>query len=176
MPTVTCPWFLGACCPLPPCSVYNVKSHMQSTCLYAFLQSISTNHACKLYLQQWFAWLCSLPLHSQEVPWPIGTTPGLVQQTTHQCRFDVNMSMHDADPRLTDYDTLLKNIQDLKSGRPTQVMSPSLCHLPASTCNNLCTAHVKPCASFSCYLGPDIQASLACDHLDLPSKRSFLLI
>lgn len=26
-----------------------------------------------------------------------------------------------ADPRLTDYDTLLKNIQDLKSGRPTQV-------------------------------------------------------
>lgn len=26
-----------------------------------------------------------------------------------------------ADPRLTDYDTLLNNIQDLKSGRPTQV-------------------------------------------------------
>lgn len=26
-----------------------------------------------------------------------------------------------ADPRLTDYDTLLKNIQDLKFGQPTQV-------------------------------------------------------
>lgn len=30
-----------------------------------------------------------------------------------------------ADPRLTDYDTLLQNIQDLKSGQPTQVFATS---------------------------------------------------
>ena len=31
-----------------------------------------------------------------------------------------------ADPRLTDYDTLLKNIQDLKSGQPTQVSAAAM--------------------------------------------------
>ena len=31
-----------------------------------------------------------------------------------------------ADPRLTDYDTLLKNIQDLKSGQPTQVSAAAI--------------------------------------------------
>lgn len=31
-----------------------------------------------------------------------------------------------ADPRLTDYDTLLKNIQDLKSGQPTQVSASAM--------------------------------------------------
>ncbi len=30
-----------------------------------------------------------------------------------------------ADPRLTDYDTLLQNIKDLKSGQPTQVSTSS---------------------------------------------------
>jgi len=29
--------------------------------------------------------------------------------------------LFETDPRLTDYDTLLKNIQDLKSGKPAQV-------------------------------------------------------
>ncbi len=48
-----------------------------------------------------------------------------------------------ADPRLTDYDTLLQNIKDLKSGQPTQV-SNSLQHSAALVtgccvlCDGLC--------------------------------------
>lgn len=37
--------------------------------------------------------------------------------------------MFHADPRLTDYDTLLQNIQDLKSGQATQVSMPTCASL-----------------------------------------------
>lgn len=43
-----------------------------------------------------------------------------------------------ADPRLTDYDTLLKNIQDLRSGQPTQV---------CASAGTLSAAHAQLCTT-----------------------------
>ena len=61
-----------------------------------------------------------------------------------------------ADPRLTDYDTLLQNIQDLKSGQPTQVSMParhSACAVPAPHLQLICfstTCAMLTCTGSSC--------------------------
>jgi uridine kinase len=60
-------------------------------------------------------------------------------------------SLFETDPRLTDYDTLLKNIQDLKSGKPVQV--PIYDFKSSSRIGyRLCTARPSPFTNMQNFL------------------------